>query len=94
VFWETRQWRGPVSADTEVHENASAEIEFQRTLRIPDNGECDPFPPGFGTFPLRHLEDFARRVPEGWRERGGAIMPLYQAEAMWISFGGGWRSDD
>src|SRR5215468_6062203 len=76
----------------EVHEDAKTEIHFQRTLRIPDNGECYPLPPGFGAFPLRHLEDFSHRAPEGWRERGGVIMPLYQAEAMWISFGGGWRS--
>ena len=72
----------------EVHEDAKTEIQFQRTLRIPDNGNCYPLPPGLGTFPLRHLEDFAHRVPEGWRERGGVIMPLYQAEAMWLLFGG------
>ena len=70
----------------EVHEDAKTEIHFQRTLRIPDNGECYPLPPGFGAFPLLHLEDFVHRAPEGWRERGGVIMPLYQAEAMWICF--------
>src|SRR5262245_1364569 len=76
-----------------VHNNAKTEIQFQRTLRIPDNGKCYPLPPGFGTFPLRHLEDFVHRAPEGWRERGGVIMPLYQAEAMWLQFGGGRRSN-
>jgi hypothetical protein len=38
---------------------------------------------------MRHVEDFADRVPEAWRERAGVMMPLYQAEAMWIAFGGG-----
>ena len=75
----------------EVHEDAKTEIQFQRTLRIPDTGNCYPLPPWLGTFPLRHLEDFAHRVPEGWRERGGVIMPMYQAEAMWALFGDGWR---
>ena len=70
----------------EVHDHASTEIQFQRTLRIPDDGKHYPLPPGLGAFPLRHLEDFAERVPEHWRERGGVMMPLYQAEAMWISF--------
>src|SRR5262245_36266055 len=78
----------------EVHEHAGTEIDFQRTLRIPDDGKTYPLPPGLGAFPLRHVEDFAQRVPEDWRERGGVMMPLYQAEAMWISFaGGGWRSE-
>ena len=42
--------------------------------------------PGLGPFPLRHLDDYARRLPEEWHSRGGVIMPMHQAEAMWISF--------
>src|SRR5262244_936080 len=76
----------------EVHESAKSVIQFQRTLRIPDDGKHYPLPPGLGAFPLRHVEDFADRVPEGWRERAGVMMPLYQAEAMWISLRAGWRS--
>ncbi|MFN0194676.1 MAG: hypothetical protein ACKVP5_22320, partial [Aestuariivirga sp.] len=48
-----------------------------------------PLPPGLGAFPLRHLDDHAARLPEDWRRRGGVIMPMYQAEAMWLHFGGG-----
>lgn len=77
----------------EVHEHAATEIEFQRTLRIPDDGKHYPLPPGLGAFPLRHVEDYAARVPEDWRERAGVMMPLYQAEAMWIGFSGGWPED-
>src|SRR5262249_58608492 len=70
----------------EVHEDAASAIQFQRTLRIPDDGKHYPLPPGLGAFPLRHVEDFAGRVPDEWHERAGVMMPLYQAEAMWISF--------
>ena len=31
------------------------------------------------------MEDFAKRIPQDWSARGGVMMPLYQAEAMWIS---------
>ena len=50
-------------------------IEFQRTLRLPDDGNDHPLPPGLGSFPL--LES-----------RGRTIMPMYQAEAMWMYFDG------
>ncbi len=43
-------------------------------------------PPGFGAFPLRHLDDYATGLPESWRERGGVIAPMHQAEALWINF--------
>jgi hypothetical protein len=70
-----------------VHADATCAIEFQRTLRIPDDGKEYPLPPGFGTFPLRHLDDFAPHVPQQWLARGGVLMPMHQAEAMWINFG-------
>jgi hypothetical protein len=70
----------------EVHDNATCTIGFQRTLRIPDDDQDYPLPPGLGGFPLRHLDDFAERVPEKWRPRGGVVMPMHQSEAMWINF--------
>ena len=70
----------------EVHTAARCGIEFQRTLRIPDDGRDYPLPPGLGTFPLRHLDDYAARLPEAWRVRGGVLAPMHQAEAMWINF--------
>ncbi|MCY4395578.1 MAG: hypothetical protein OXC10_10615 [Rhodospirillaceae bacterium] len=70
----------------EVHEAARCRIDFQRTLRIPDDGGDYPLPPGLGSFPLRHLDDYAARLPDAWRRRGGVIMPMYQAEALWIAF--------
>ena len=70
----------------EVHQDARCAIQFQRTLRIPDDGLDYSLPPGMGSFPLRHLDDYARRVPEAWLRRGGVLMPMHQAEAMWINF--------
>ena len=72
----------------EVHPEASVAVEFQRTLRIPDDGKTYPLPPGLGTFPLRHVDDFGSRVAPEWLEHGGIILPMYQAEAMWIRFSG------
>ena len=63
-------------------------ISFQRTLRIPDDGRTYPLPPGLGEFPLRHVRDYAHRVPAAWAKRGGVLLPMYQREAMWLSFGG------
>jgi len=64
------------------------EIEFERTLRIPDDGKTYYLPPSLGRFPLRHVEDYAGRVPPEWKERGGVLMPMYQAEALWLYFRG------
>lgn len=63
-------------------------VTFHRTLRIPDNGRKYPLPPSLGSFPLRHVDDYADRVPASWRESGGVFLPMYQREAMWISFAG------
>ena len=70
----------------EVHREANCSIELQRTLRIPDDGRAYPLPPGLGSFPLRHLDDHAARLPDAWRRRGGVITPMHQAEALWIDF--------
>lgn len=70
----------------ELHPKATCGVAFQRTLRLPEDGRDYPLPPGLGRFPLRHLDDFGGRVPERWMRRGGVVMPMHQAEAMWISF--------
>ena len=71
----------------EVHEDAVCTIHFQRTLRVPDDNRTYPLPPGLGRFPLEHVEDHEKRLPEKWSEHGGVLLPMYQAEAMWICFG-------
>ena len=74
----------------EVHPRAELSIDFQRTLRIPDDDRDHPLPPGLGCFPLRHVDDFAGRVPGRWVEHGGVMMPMYQSEAMWLHFDPAW----
>jgi hypothetical protein len=61
-------------------------VTFERTLRIPDDGPDYPLPPGLGAFPIHRVEDYPDTVPARWRERGGVFLPMYQREAMWLSF--------
>ena len=68
----------------EVHPEAELSIDFQRTLRIPDDDSSYPLPPGLGCFPLKHIDDY--KVPPSCTERGGVMLPMYQSEALWINF--------
>jgi hypothetical protein len=70
----------------EIEPEASFSIDFQRTLRIPDSESTYGLPPGLGAFPLRHVEDHVNQLPEDMAKRGGVLMPMWQAEAMWLSF--------
>jgi hypothetical protein len=68
----------------EVHPAARFAVEFQRTLRVPDDNQEYPLPAGLGSFPLLPVDDF--QVPEAWRQHGGVFFPMYKSEAMWINF--------
>ena len=70
----------------EVYGYAELAIEFQRTLRIPDDNRRYPLPPGLGKFPLSRVDDYPDNLPETWSEHGGVFLPMYQAEALWINF--------
>jgi len=74
----------------EVHEDARLSIDFQRTLRIPDDERTYRLPPGLGRFPVRHVDDFPDKVPPRWLEHGGVMLPMYQSEALWLYFLGGY----
>ncbi|MGH3089737.1 MAG: hypothetical protein ACRDSJ_20835 [Rubrobacteraceae bacterium] len=63
-------------------------VDFQRTLRIPDDGNTYPLPPGLGRFPVFRVDDYRERVPEAWKEHGGVFIPMYQREALWLNFHG------
>ncbi|MFC1490629.1 hypothetical protein ACFL6K_05410 [Candidatus Latescibacterota bacterium] len=69
----------------EVHPKARLRINFQRTLRIPDDGSDYPLPPGLGSFPMKHVDDYSDSVPAKWLDHGGVMLPMYQSEALWIS---------
>jgi len=70
----------------DVHKDATGQICFQRTLRIPDDNREYPLPAGLGEFPIFHVDDYAKIVPVDWIDHGGVFLPMYQSEAMWISF--------
>ncbi len=74
----------------ELHKDAVCSIEFQRTLRIPDDNREYPLPPGLGRFPLEHTEDHNSKLPPQWAEHGGVLLPMYQSEALWMNFSGGY----
>ena len=63
-------------------------VSFERTLRIPDDDHVYPLPPSLGSFPICRVEDYKESVPPDWLEKGGVFIPMYQREAMWLSFNG------
>ncbi len=72
----------------EVREDAVCRIGFQRTLRIPDDNRDYPLPAGLGRFPLANVKHHADQLPDDWNAHGGVLLPMCQAEAMWIEFDG------
>ena len=72
-----------------IHPQAQLAVDFPRTLRIPDDAKSYPLPPGLGDFPLRHIDDFPSKIPGSWAEHGGVMLPMYQSEALWLNFTGG-----
>ncbi len=70
----------------QVHQDAAMKLQFERTLRIPDDDKLYPLPPGLGCFSMRHIDDFTDRVSEQWKRHGGVMLPMFQSEAMWINF--------
>ena len=71
-----------------IHMIANLKIDFQQTLRIPDDNRAYNLPPGFGRFPLSRVDDYSDNLPDRWNEHGGVFFPMYQSEAMWINFSG------
>eukprot|EP01084_Bolivina_argentea_P077346 140278_1 len=65
-----------------------ARIEFQRTLRIPDDNKTYPLPPSLGAFEIAKVQDHMNSdgLPDKWKKRKGCIIPMWQKEAMWINF--------
>ncbi|WP_013323511.1 hypothetical protein [Gloeothece verrucosa] len=63
-------------------------IEFQRTLKIPDDGKIYPLPPGLGVFPVYRVADYLNRVPDHWKKPNSFFIPMYQREALWLGFNG------
>jgi hypothetical protein len=77
----------------QMHPEACLTIDFQRTLRIPDDGKDYPLPPGLGRFPIRHVDDYSENVPPMWIRHGGVMLPMYQSEALWLNFSSAYLPD-
>ena len=60
------------------------ELGFQRTCRVPYD-RVSSLPAGLGYFPIYSVSDFEDRTPDDWESRD-CFMPMYQCEALWISF--------
>lgn len=71
---------------SELGENVSLNISFQRTIRVPDDGEEYPLPAGLGSFPIKHIEDYSKKLPGTWASHGGIMLPVHENEALWIKF--------
>ncbi|KAL8290558.1 hypothetical protein RQP46_002816 [Phenoliferia psychrophenolica] len=59
-------------------------IEFERTLRVPDDGKTYLLPPNLGSFPLKSVAS-AVSAPSSIKSRGGFVVPVYQREALWLN---------
>ena len=59
-----------------IHVGPHFTVQFERTLRIPDDGNTYPLPPSLGAFPIYRVRDYADRVPEAWNEYGGVFIPM------------------
>ena len=68
-----------------IFQGAKGRIRFYRTLRLPDDGTIHHLPSQLGEFSLRHIVDSAT-IPFHMRKKGGVMLPIYQAEAIWIDF--------
>ncbi len=61
-------------------------VSFQRTLRIPEDGQTYPLPPTLGRFPIHPFDEFAGRLPAAWRSSDAILIPMFQREALWLGF--------
>lgn len=64
------------------------DVEFHRTIRLPEDGKTHALPPSLGTFPVRLVDDFKDKVPAEWVEHGGVFLPMHPREALWLNFKG------
>lgn len=71
-----------------IHIGERFSVSFQRTLRIPDDGNVYPLPPGLGAFPVHSVVDYWDRVPSDWRSQNSYFISMYQREALWLGFDG------
>ena len=79
---------GKMVGNRVTFDNSKFGLNFQRTLRVPDDGKTYPLPAGLGSFPMKNIAD-CPDAPVSWRKRGGVVIPMREREAMWMSFSAG-----
>lgn len=60
------------------------DISFERTIRVPEDGNDHWLPPTFGSFELMATDSDSLRLPEQIKVRRGVCFPIYQHEALWF----------
>jgi hypothetical protein len=80
--------------------NGQLRIAFHRTLRVPDDGRTHLLPKSFGRFPVQNFAAHKNRIMKNrnaslvnMAHKGGVFLPIFQREALWISFEGSAKSD-
>eukprot|EP00931_Biecheleriopsis_adriatica_P089612 TRINITY_DN63705_c0_g1_i1.p1 TRINITY_DN63705_c0_g1~~TRINITY_DN63705_c0_g1_i1.p1 ORF type:complete len:470 (-),score=84.83 TRINITY_DN63705_c0_g1_i1:244-1653(-) len=92
AFWsECERPAGPppqvMVQDNNLVFSSGTHVNFQRTLRIPEDGKVHNLPPGFGPFPLESCGSYAARsLPKPWQNGSDVFMPMRKAEALWLSW--------
>jgi hypothetical protein len=61
-------------------------ISFDRTLRVPEDGTLYGIPALFGPFPIVYVDRLKAHNLDNIRCKGGLLIPLYQREALVLSF--------
>jgi len=72
---------------------AELEVAFNRTLRLPESGGVHNQPARLGTIPATNISGIRRKLETSGNKslmemarKGGVFFPLYQREAMFLSF--------
>ena len=52
------------------------EIDFHRTIRVPDDGSSYQLPPDLGNFPIFSVDDYAEKLPVEVVRKGGVFVPI------------------
>ncbi|KAF1842273.1 uncharacterized protein K460DRAFT_345969 [Cucurbitaria berberidis CBS 394.84] len=66
--------------------SSSLQISFMRTVCVRGNAKEVSPPLGLGTFPLFNTQAHRNELPPEVTSQGGLFLPMYEREAMYISF--------
>ena len=72
----------------DLHREARVNVALRRTYRVVADGEPHERNGAEASIQLRHVDDFADKVPKLWRDQGGVMAPLHGAEALRVVFSG------